>query len=99
MPQEPNIYEIRADVKNMSRTLDEMKHEAEERGKIQIQILQKIAEQKTLYDSIIEKFDSFEKRLADAESDVEAAKSFIWKCAGALAVLTPVAGYALNKIF
>lgn len=99
MPPEPNIYEIRSDVKNMCRTLDEMKHEAEERGKIQMQILQSLAEQKTLHDSLISKNDAFEKRLAAAEEDIDSVKAFVWKCTGALALLATASGCILSKIF
>lgn len=92
MPPEPNIYELHADIRNVCRTLDEMKHEAQIRGKTQTEILQKLAEHKTLTDYLIQ-------RVSQVEADSRKMTAFVHKCLGVLAVLTPLAGYLLGKIF
>lgn len=92
MPIEPNIYELHADIRNIGQTLDEMKRDAHRRGEMQTEILQKIAEQTTVSSCLT-------RRISELENDARQTKAFVWKCSGALAVLTPLAGYLLGKIF
>lgn len=92
MPQEPNIYELNANVKNLVKKIDELSDAAEKRGAIQTDILTKIAEQKKVSDYIF-------FRLSALEETSKKTSAFMLKCTGALAVLTPLAGYILSKLF
>ncbi len=92
MPPEPNIYELNANLKNLTDKVDQLYAAEEKYASIQIEILTKIAEQKQVSDYVF-------FRLSALEESNKKTSAFFFKCTGGLAVIAPFAGWLLTKIF